>query len=55
MGLSQTLRFILGHPMNRDRPISTLARFAKWQVHSRVQDEVIFDWIDGAKLAVRLG
>lgn len=55
MGLNQTLRFILGHPMNRGRPISTLARFAKWQIQSRLQDEVIFDWIDGAKLAVRRG
>lgn len=55
MGLSQTLKFILGHPMNRGRPISALARFAKWQVRSRLQDEVIFDWVDGAKLAVRRG
>ena len=55
MGLSQTLRFILGHPMNRGRPVSTLARFAKWQMQSRLQHEVIFDWIDGAKLAVRRG
>ncbi len=41
--------------MNRGRPISTLARFAKWQVQSRLQEELIFDWIDGAKLAVRRG
>ncbi|MCA1777706.1 MAG: FkbM family methyltransferase [Loktanella sp.] len=55
MGLSQTLKFILGHPMNRGHPISALARFARWQVQSRLQDEVIFDWFDGAKLAVRHG
>lgn len=55
MGLNQTLRFILAHPMNRGRPVAALARFAKWQVQSRLQDEVIFDWIDGAKLAVRRG
>ena len=55
MGVSQTLRFILGHPMNRGRPIPALARFAKWQVQSRLQDEVIVDWIGGAKLAVRRG
>lgn len=41
--------------MNRGRPISVLYRFVKWQVQSRLQDEVIFDWIDGAKLAVRRG
>lgn len=55
MGLSQTIRFILGHPMNRGRPVAALARFAAWQVRSRLQDEVIVDWIDGAKLVVRRG
>jgi FkbM family methyltransferase len=55
MGLSKTMRFILAHPMNRGRPVAALARFATWQVQSRLQDEVIVDWIDGAKLAVRRG
>ena len=55
LGLSHTLRFILNHPMNKGRPISTLVRFAKWQVMSRLKDEIIVDWIDGAKLAVRRG
>jgi len=55
VGLSQTLRFILSHPMNRGQPFSSLARFAKWQIHSRLKDEVIFNWVDGAKLAVRRG
>lgn len=41
--------------MNKGRPISTLVRFAKWQMQSRLRDEVIFDWIDGAKLAVLRG
>lgn len=35
--------------------MSTLARFAKWQMQSRLQNEVIFDWIEGAKLVVRRG
>jgi hypothetical protein len=30
LSLSQTLRFILAHPMNRGRPVAALARFAKW-------------------------
>jgi FkbM family methyltransferase len=55
MSLNRTLRFILGHPMNRGRPISTLYRFAKWQLQSRLEDEVIFEWIDGAKLVVQRG
>lgn len=55
MGLSQTLRFILNHPMNRDRPVSALTRYAKWQVQSRIRDQVVFDWIDGARLVVQSG
>lgn len=35
--------------------MASLARFAAWQVRSRLQDEVIVDWISGAKLAVRRG
>lgn len=55
MGLSQTLRFIVGHPMNRGEPVAALARFVSWQIRSRLRDEVVVDWIDGAKLAVRRG
>jgi FkbM family methyltransferase len=55
MGLIQTLSFILNHPMNCGKRNIALARFVKWQVQSRVQDEVLFDWIDGATLAVRRG
>ena len=55
MALNETLRFILHHPMNKGRPIAALARFASWQIRSRLQDEVVVDWIDGAKLAVRRG
>ena len=55
MSLSDTLRFILSHPMNRGRPVSTLGRFIKWQAQSRIRGEVIFHWIDGSKLAVRRG
>ena len=55
MSLRQTLRFILNHPMNRGRPVSTLVRYAKWQVQSRLRDEVIFNWVDDAKLAVKRG
>ena len=55
MGLSQTLRFIVGHPMNRGEPVAALARFVSWQIRSHLRDEVVVDWIDGAKLAVRRG
>lgn len=50
-----TLKFILNHPLNRGRPISTLARYASWQIRSRLQDEVVVDWIEGTKLVARNG
>ena len=53
MRLSQTPCFIVGHPMNRGEPVAALARFVSWQIRSRLQYEVVVDWIDGAKLAVR--
>lgn len=50
-----TLKFILNHPLNRGRPISTLARYASWQLRSRLQDEVVVDWIEGTRLVARNG
>jgi FkbM family methyltransferase len=53
--LINTLKFIVSHPLNRDRPLSALRRFAAWQIRSRLHGEIEFDWIAGAKLIVRRG
>jgi FkbM family methyltransferase len=50
-----TVKFILSHPLNRGRPLSTLARYASWQIRSRLHEEVVFDWIEGTKLVARNG
>lgn len=50
-----TLRFIANHPLNRGRPLRGWARFAGWQLVSRLKPEIEVDWIDGARLAVRRG
>jgi FkbM family methyltransferase len=50
-----TLNFILRHPLNRGRPLSTLLRYALWQIRSRLHEEVVFDWIEGTKLVARNG
>jgi FkbM family methyltransferase len=50
-----TLKFIAQHPLSSRRPLSAYWRYARWQVESRLRDEVIFDWIDGSKLAARNG
>lgn len=35
MRLTKTLRFILRHPLGRQRPLTALGRFARWQLSSR--------------------
>lgn len=50
-----TISFITSHPLTRDRPLAALSRFARWQVESRLKREILFDWIDGARLVVRNG
>src|SRR5690242_6809149 len=53
--LRGTLRFIISHPLNRDRPLAALARFASWQLASRLRSEIEYRWIDGATLKIRRG
>lgn len=53
--MNTTLHFLLNHPLTRGRPLAALLRFGMWQIKSRLQDEVEFDWIGEAKLAVRRG
>lgn len=53
--LLPTLKFIAQHPLSSQRPFSAYWRYLRWQVESRLRDEVIFDWIDGSKLAARNG
>lgn len=50
-----TLKFIAQHPLSSQRPLSAYWRYARWQVESRLRDEVIFDWIGASKLAARNG
>lgn len=50
-----TLKFIAQHPLSSQRPLSAFWRYARWQMESRLRDEVIFDWIEGSKLAARNG
>lgn len=50
-----TLKFIAQHPLSSRRPVRAFLRYARWQVESRLRDEVSFDWIEGSKLVVRNG
>lgn len=51
-----TLKFIIGHPLNQDRKLGSLVRFMKWQIASRLAPgAIVFDWINGSKFLVRTG
>ncbi|HEU5101198.1 MAG TPA: FkbM family methyltransferase [Roseiflexaceae bacterium] len=56
MSIIDTLRFITEHPLNQHRKFRALGRFLKWQIGSRlVPGQVIFDWVNGAKIIVSRG
>jgi len=56
MSVARILRFITRHPLNQNGKIRALLRFAKWQIGSRlVPGDVLFEWVNGAKLVVRPG
>ena len=56
MSISNSLRFIINHPLNRAQKASALWRFAKWQISSRLAPgAVVFDWINGSRFLVKNG
>ncbi len=56
MTLFDTIRFITGHPLNREHRISSIIRFAKWQVASRLAPgSIVYDWINGSRFLVKTG
>ena len=55
LGIVELSRFFSNHPLTRDAQAGAWARFASWQVRSRLQDEIIVPWIGGQRLAVRRG
>jgi FkbM family methyltransferase len=56
MSIVHTLRFIAGHPLNRQRKLASLARFVKWQIGARlVPGRVVFEWVNGSRFFVGLG
>jgi FkbM family methyltransferase len=48
-------RFFAAHPLTRGNQLGAWARFASWQLRSRIQGEVIIPWIGGQRLAVVRG
>jgi len=54
-GFVNLQRLFASHPLTSDAPLRAWLRFAKWQLRSRLQEEILIDWIGGQKLAVRRG
>jgi FkbM family methyltransferase len=50
-----TSAFLATHPLTRRNRLAGWGRFLRWQIKSRLRDEVIFDWVAGTRLAVRRG
>lgn len=56
MSLFKTIRFIMGHPLNRGRPLASIIRFARWQIGSRLlPGKIVHDWVHGARFLVKTG
>lgn len=47
--------FFATHPITRSAPHKAWIRFADWQVRSRLRQELVVEWIEGQRLAVRRG
>jgi FkbM family methyltransferase len=56
MGLLNTLRFVVDHPLNRGSRFTSLVRVAAWQAKSRLTSEpILVDFVGGSKLVVSRG
>jgi FkbM family methyltransferase len=56
MSVLDVLKFITSHPVNSQRALPALYRFAKWQIASRMAPGAIaYDWLGGARFLVRRG
>lgn len=53
--LANLRRFFSAHPLTRDAPLRAWARFTWWQLRSRMQDEILFRWVGGQRLAIQHG
>jgi FkbM family methyltransferase len=56
MSLLDTIEFITSHPLNRGRKLSSIIRFVKWQVGSRLlPGQVVYEWVNDSKFLVKAG
>lgn len=46
-------KFFATHPLTKNNQLRAWSRFAVWQIRSRLQDEVIVNWVNGKQLCVK--
>jgi len=56
VSLLATCRYIASHPVNRQRKLSALLGFVRWQLGTRILDrDILIDWVEGTRVVVRRG
>jgi FkbM family methyltransferase len=56
MNIFSLLKFITSHPLNQNRKIKAITRFAKWQINTRLNPyPVVYPFTERAKLIVKKG
>lgn len=54
--MTEIIKFIYTHPLNKRKKIASICTFIKWQIVSRIwNSSFIFNWIDNSKLIVSKG
>lgn len=52
----RTLKFIVQHPLNQPQKLAAILRYFRWQIGRRIlPGDVLYQWIDGSKLAIGRG
>lgn len=53
--VSRSMRFIFKHPLGRRRPAGALLRYVRWQIASRLHQEVTVPWIGNVQFVAARG
>jgi FkbM family methyltransferase len=53
--IRQIATFLSDHPLTRDHRAAAFVRLCRWQIESRLRDEVIVPWVGNIRLAARRG
>ena len=56
MSLSNTIKYLINHPINKRKKLKALLKFIQWQIGCRIlPGEIIYSWVNGAKVVVKRG